>query len=404
MLLVPLVSTADLQGAARLATDSVVGVTDLVEAVHATVQRPLGRRERAHGIAGLVYRIVRAVARRVGRGADRAISGLDAVLPALPPPGSPARDAVVAALNGVWGQELAARGNPLATPLQVRYEGRPLDLSPVALALDLRAPSPTLLVQIHGICMHDGQWGDADHDPGGVLAEALHATRVALRYNSGRHISETGRDVAGCLNALISGWPVAVRRIVIVGHSMGGLVARSAFQHATDAGFAWPERDASLVMLGSPHHGAPLERIGSAVDTLLRSTRYGAPFARIGQIRSAGVTDLRYGSVRDEDWWGLDRFGQSPDARRPLPLPDGVACYVVAATTGDGRGGLRDQTVGDGLVPLDSALGRHPNPRRSLGVPTDHQWIGVGMTHFDLLHRPEVTTQLIRWLVPTSTR
>ncbi len=400
----PRFSPPDLQGAARLAADGVVGITDLVEAVHATVQRPLSRRPRAHGIAGLVYRIVRAVARRVGLGVDRALSGVDAVLPALPPPGSPAREAVVAALNGVWGQELAARGNPLAIPLQVRHEGRPLDLSPASLARDLRSPSPTLLVQIHGICLHDGQWGDADHDPGAALAEAIQGTRVALRYNSGRHISETGREVADCLDALVSAWPVAVRRIVIVGHSMGGLVARSAFQHAAEAGFAWPERDASLVTLGSPHHGAPLERIGNAVDALLGATRYGAPFARIGQIRSPGVTDLRYGSVRDEDWQGQERFRRGPDTRRPLPLPDGVTCYVVAATTGDGRGGLRDQTVGDGLVPLDSALGRHPDPVRSLDVPRDRQWIARGMTHFDLLRRPEVTAQLIRWLAPAPAR
>ncbi len=400
MLPLPSLSAADLRGTARLATDAVVGVADLTESAHATIGRPRGRPTRTRGIARLVYRIVGGVTRGIGAVLDRGLSRAERVWPSDGHE-SPARDALVAAVNGVRGDALATQGNPLATALQVRHGGRPLGLEADALARDVPDPSSTLLVQIHGICMHDGQWGADGHDPGAVLAAALDATRVALRYNSGRHISETGRDVAACLETLVSAWPCAVERVVIVGHSMGGLVARSAFHHAAGAGHGWPSKNASLVMLGSPHHGAPLERIGNAVDALLGATRWAAPFARIGQIRSAGVTDLRYGTVRDEDWADQSRFERGPDNRHPLPLPDAVACYVVAATTGDGRGGLRDQTVGDGLVPLDSGLGRHPDPARDLGVPADRQWVAVGMTHFDLLRRPEVTEQMLRWLAPS---
>ena len=379
-------------------TGTVTGLTDVVEAAHATVTRPLGRSVRTRGLTGLVYRIVRAVTRGVGH-------ALDAVLPASAsgttdalPRGGPARDAVVAALNGAFGDTLAAQGNPLATPMHLRHGGRTLDLGDIAASVP--APSDVVLVRVHGICMHDGQWGGDGHDPAATLAEGLGATLVSLRYNSGRHISENGRDFAGLLETLVAAWPREVRRLVIVGHSMGGLVARSAFAVATEAGHTWPARDVSLAMLGSPHHGAPLERIGNRVDALLGATRYSAPFARLGQIRSAGVTDLRFGTVRDEDWADHDRFERGPDRRRPLPLPEGVACYVVAATTGDGHGGRRDQTMGDGLVPLDSALGRHPDPAHDLGVPADRQWVAAGMTHFDLIRRPEVTARLLAWLVP----
>ncbi len=114
------------------------------------------------------------------------------------------------------------------------------------------------------------------------------------------------------------------------------------------------------------------------------------------------MTDLRFGNVHDDDWAGRDRFARGADARRPLPLPYGVACYLIAATTGNGRGGLRDQTVGDGLVPLDSALGRHPDPARTLQVPADRQWVAAGMSHFDLLQRPEVIEKLLTWLAPPA--
>jgi hypothetical protein len=392
-------SAADLRGAARLTVDGVTGVTDLVEAVHATVARPWGRRDRARGIAGWVYRTVRGGARGVGRALDVSLRVPDRLAPGVPD-GPPAREAVVAALNGVLGDALAAQGNPLATPLQVHHAGRRLDLGAVGRAVG--APSDVLLVYVHGVCMYEGQWGGGGHDPGAALADGLGATCLSVRYNSGRHVSENGRDLADALDALFAAWPRPARRVVIVGHSMGGLVARSALGVASEAGHGWLTRDVALVALGTPHHGAPLERLGNAVDAVLGATRYGAPFARIGQIRSAGVTDLRFGSVHDDDWRARDRFARGADARRHVPLPEGVACYLVAATTGDGRGGLRDQTVGDGLVPLDSALGRHRDPARTLAVPPDRQWVAAGMTHFDLIRRPEVTARLLAWLAPAA--
>ncbi len=390
---VPTPSVSDLRGAARLAARTVVGVTDVVEAAHATVARPVGRPRRTRGITGLVYRIIRAVTRGVGRLLDR---GLGAVEPIAVPAETPsvARDALVAALNGAFGDALAADGNPLATTAHLRHDGRALDLDD--LRRSVSDPSGVLLVQVHGICMHDGQWGTAAHDPGAVLADALGATRLAVRYNSGRHVVENGRDVADLLDRAVRAWPVPVGRVVVVGHSMGGLVARSAFEAARVAGHDWPTRNAALITLGTPHHGAPLERIGNAVDALLGATRWGAPYARIGQARSAGVTDLRFGSVHDDDWKGSDRFERRPDTRRHVPLPESVACFFVAATTGDGRGGVRDRTLGDGLVPLDSALGLHTDPARTL-APCD-RWTATGMTHFDLLHRPEVTERLVAWL------
>ena len=386
-------TTSDLRGAVLLVTGAVSSVTDVVEAVHAAVPRPLGRPGRVGRIAGWAYGAVRRVTRHVGRTLDAALAAVGRGGSA---DGHPAHDAVVAALNGAFGDALAAQGNPLATPFQVRHDGRRLDLEAASVARAVADPQGVLLVQVHGLCMHDGQWGRGGIDPGASLAAVLGATRLAVRYNSGRHISENGRDLADALDAVVRSWPVPVRRVVVVGHSMGGLVARSAFHQAAGAGHGWPALDAALVTLGTPHHGAPLERVGNLVDTFLDATRYTAPLAAVGQARSAGVTDLRYGNVVEADWAGRDRFEPPGDARWPTPLPEGVACYVVAATTGDGRGGLRDRTVGDGLVPLDSALGHHP--AHDLGVPPERQWVAVGRTHLDLLWDDAVTARLAAWL------
>src|SRR5262249_10970945 len=105
--------------------------------------------------------------------------------------------------------------------------------------------------------------------------------------------------------------------------------------------------------------------------------------------------DLRFGNVRDEDWDGRDRFAHVGDKRTPLALPDGVQCYAIAGTR-SAEAGARLRS--DGLVPVDSALGRHRRPELTLAFPEAHQWIGYGMGHLDLLDRAEVYERLRSWL------
>ena len=127
------------------------------------------------------------------------------------------------------------------------------------------------------------------------------------------------------------------------------------------------------------------------------SSPYVAPFSRLGKRRSAGITDLRYGSLVDEDWHGHDRFAHRADERAIVPLPAGARSYAVAASLGAaGDSSTVGRLVGDGLVPLDSALGRHADPARAL--PFDDTWIGYEMSHRELLTRPEVIAQVVRWL------
>jgi hypothetical protein len=153
-----------------------------------------------------------------------------------------------------------------------------------------------------------------------------------------------------------------------------------------------------MVFLGTPHHGAPLERAGNWVDVVLGSTPYSRPLAKLGQLRSAGITDLRYGLVQASDWQGLDRFRRQPDRRTHLPLPGGVDCYTVAATVAKPRSLLAERLVGDGLVPLHGALGRHDDAARTLHFPKNRQAVVYRLNHMELLSSPVVRALLIDWL------
>jgi pimeloyl-ACP methyl ester carboxylesterase len=400
---------ADVRGAVRLATDATTGLTDLVEAVHQRIARVPGLGQvdpdgRTGGITGLVYRSVRGVTRLVGGSLDGLLGLLG---PALEPHGEDAahsaeREAVVAALNGVMGDYLESTSNPLATPMSLCVDGLPLSLGREALAQGLPQAQGTALILLHGLCMNDHQWLREGQHHGQTLARALPLTTLSLRYNSGQHISLNGRALAALLEQLTQVWPVPLQRIILLGHSMGGLVARSALHHGAQAGQRWPGLVSDLVCLGSPHHGAPLERAGNWVDMLLGVSSYAAPFARLGQLRSAGITDLRHGFLLDEDWLGRDRFSRGASHQQPVPLPGGVRCFALAGRLGDGAGDMKDQLLGDGLVPLDSALGRHRDPARTLNFPPERQWVAQGVNHLALLSDAGVAEQLQRWLAPTS--
>ncbi len=127
------------------------------------------------------------------------------------------------------------------------------------------------------------------------------------------------------LESFVADWGEPVREIVVVAHSMGGLVMRSACQVAEREKLAWRGKLRQIVFLGTPHHGAPLERGGNWVTLALDASSYTAAFARLGRIRSAGITDLRFGQVtalREGD-----RFAPGSGHRETVPLPRGVACY-----------------------------------------------------------------------------
>jgi hypothetical protein len=244
-----------------------------------------------------------------------------------------------------------------------------------------------VVLLVHGLCMSDAAWSRGGHDHGAALERDLGVAPLTLSYNTGRHVSANGRDLAHQLEAWVASRSSPPRELFIVAHSVGGLVSRSALHYAAEAGLTWPGIVKGVVFLGTPHHGAPLERMGKILQAALGVSPYSAPFARLGKIRSAGITDLGHGDLLDEDWAGRDRFARRGDLPRPLPLPSAIAFHAIAAAT-------------DGLVPVPSALGLHPDPARALLFPPSRSWIAPETSHFELLSRPVVYSKVREWLSP----
>lgn len=405
---------SDLRAAAQLATQATQAITRISEGIHQSVWRTLGApggatSNKTRGLTGLIYQSIHSVTGLIGQGLDAALVRLEPTLQRLQDQGeeSPERVAVIAALNGVMGDRLAASANPLALSMTLRYQepsarsSRRLD-SALPLSQQIADARPKLLLLVHGLCMTDLQWnvrqGGQHVNHATTLARELGYTPVYLRYNSGQHVSQNGHALATQLEELLTRWPVPLAHITVLAHSMGGLVIRSALHQAKAAGMHWPTALKNIVFLGTPHHGAPLERAGNWVDVLLGSTPYTRPLAKLGQLRSAGVTDLRHGLLLSEDWQGHDRFGDQSDRRTPVPLPAGVACFAVAATLASRRGVVAERLLGDGLVPLRSALGQHDDARHGLHFAPANQLLLYRTGHLQLLGSATVTQQLRRWL------
>ena len=381
---------SDLRGAARMAVDATESIAEVVEKMHRTIQLrpgPLGpaATDRPGGITGFVYRCVRGGIRCVGQAIDVSLSPLDS----LPPEAdtTSTRDAYESAANGVYGDYLLRTGNPLTIEMSLRYCGRRVDLCHPTSVFDQHddvTAASKLLVLVHGLCMNDRQWNRDGHDHGAALADELGYLPLYLRYNSGLNIASNGRMLAEMLETLISNWATPVEDLVIIGHSMGGLVARSACHQGREAGHVWPNVLQKLVFLGTPHHGAPLERGGHGLDLVMNLSPYSMPITRLSRARSEGITDLRHGAISAGE--------------ESVPLPVGVKCYAIAAVRAAKRNLLSERLIGDGLVPLNSALGRHRDTKRMLAIPQERQWVGYGMGHRDLLNHPEVYAQLRAWL------
>lgn len=373
----PLLQAADLRGATPLTPAAVVALAGLVEAMR-----------------------TRGAARPVGGSAEALLAWLVPALAAAEPhePPRAEREAVLAALNGIFGDHLAATGNPLAIDMALRRAGRPLTIDRYGLRARLPEATPRLLLLIHDLCMNDLQWRRDGHDHGEALARELGYTPVYLRYNSGLSVSTNGRILAALMERLYDVWPMPVERLVLLGHGMGGLVARSAIHHGVllqRGNLRWPARVDDLICLGTPHQGVPLERAGQGVDLLLgEAAPYAAtlaPLVRLAQERSAGLCDLLLGNV----------LSAGPDDAHPaeqVGLPGRARCHAIAGSLGSAAADPKSRTAGDGLVSVASALGEHADPSRRLAFAPDRRAIVAGTGHLDLLSSPQVCALLTQWL------
>jgi len=308
--------------------------------------------------------------------------------------------AAIAVLNGLIGDQLARSGSHLHQPTSVRVDGQALALHGDTLSAAFSDPSSRLVVFLHGLMETEFSWRWGAQNPGDTygarLASELGCTPLYLRYNSGLHVSENGSSVASVLEELVPAWPVEVQEIALVGHSMGGLVARSACYQAAQRGQGWVDHVRHVVSLGTPHTGAPLEQgvhLASAALHALPETRMFGAFLR---RRSSGIRDLRYGSLVDQDWRERDRDALRAAACQEVPLLEGAThCFVSATVTRSPHHPV-GRLLGDILVLTPSASGRARSRRIPFEAEHGHH---VGPAHhFALLNHPEVYERLRGWL------
>lgn len=421
------------RGLKALVHDAVDRTTELVEEGHESTSRsvmkvlgaiePLAeparfvdgvRRVATKGVLGTIRTVNRAVEVVTDVGLDAAAHAARSRSGELAEPESAvpmrsdatrslawASDAALGVVNGAIGDTLHARANGLDLGMSLRHHDAYVELEREALARAIPGATPRVAVFVHGLMTTEWSWclesaayhGDPSASFGSLLARDLGYTPLFVRYNTGRHVSENGRLLARQLERLLHAYPIPIEELLLVGHSMGGLVVRSACHYAAAEQLAWPAHVRRVFCLGSPHHGAPLEKLGQLAAALLGAidtpgTRIPA---RLIEGRSAGIKDLRNGALVDEDWLGRDPDAlREDDAARDVPLLDHVAYHFVSATLTTDPAHPLGQLVGDLLVRVPSASGSRLT-QRTFPIDTRHHG---GVLHHQLQNHPAVYDQL----------
>ncbi len=284
-------------------------------------------------------------------------------------------------LNGCIGDYLTHRDNGLAIDMAFYGRGKPLALTPDSLRAEWGAPTRKLCVLLHGLCCHEGVWNYPD-DPtrsyGNALRDDLGYTPLFLRYNTGLPIPYNGKSLDILLEELLLAYPEPVDEIVLVGHSMGGLVLRGACHYGVERDAPWVRLVSRAFYLGTPHEGALLEKVAHLMTSVLRAVPHPVT-ALVGDVaerRSQGVKDLRDGTtVHVDDFAGAVSWLASAQH------------YLIAGTVTDDPEHLAARLFGDGLVHLPQA--------------GDNVRLFPGLGHMDLAHDDAVYGRIRTWCACT---
>jgi pimeloyl-ACP methyl ester carboxylesterase len=311
---------------------------------------------------------------------------------------TPAGRVVVSALNGAFGDALLRQGNPLALRMAVRRNGQDVGITRSGMRSAYPNAKSRLVVFVHGLCETDEAWklGAGRHVPYGHRMEIeLGYTPVYLRYNTGRHISENGRELAVLLEDLVAAWPVQVDEVVLIGHSMGGLVGRSACHYGADSACVAKVRH--VFTLGTPHRGAPLEQATNAATAALARLPETRPIAKALNLRSSGIKDLRYGYLTDECWMDQDCDAYLRTSAQEIPFLPTARHYFICATLTREADAPVGRIIGDLLV-LPPSAWAHEGRGKRLRFPIEHYYHVGGANHFDLLNHRAIFDQMRRCL------
>ncbi len=396
-------AAAEYRAAARLLTEAAQGVTRTVQRMHrAIARRPFGAfgvaaqpaKQWHDSISELVYSSVLAGLTVGGALTETAAHAVGSLRPSGSLVDSPAGGAAAGVLNGAFGE----RGYTAPPVMSLRVDGAAVPVDRASLTEAYPDAAGHIVLFLHGLIETERWWyprapregRPARVDFGTRLATDLACTPLYVRYHSGRHISGNGRELDELMSALVAEWPTKVERISIIGHSLGGLVARSAVHTGAVDQSPWLSELAHVVCLGSPHTGAPLEFGAHLVSWTLRRFPESAPLGDLLELRSEGIKDLRYGYLHEEQWADRDPdvlLGRVKGIK--AVVSPGVRQHFLSVTISRNRNGMLARFFGDALVTPTSSADESQEALR--------HWLG-GMHHFDLLRHDEVYRQLLAWL------
>lgn len=296
-----------LAGISQLAVIGVIETTSIVEAIHREiVLRPFGLLDHNYGqiwskgLGSRVYSLVRGITSLVGHSLAFGMNHYNDLLHRKLPQRLPDNlHMMVNVINGVMGDHLVTNDNPIAIPMMLyNSQGVPLPLSVGVEDTAAEPLSSKVVIILHGLCMGYINWQPhCEEGLGQLIAQSQPETSVLyLNYNTGRRVSSNGREFSQLLQSLLNTYP-QITEINLVGHSMGGLVSRSALYYGQQAQQQWVKKTKKLITLGTPHHGAVLERIGNTVQQTISRLPFAGSLGKLGDIRSTGIIDLRHGSI-----------------------------------------------------------------------------------------------------------
>ena len=286
----------------------------------------------------------------------------------------------VSILNGMFGDYLHRRGNDLAIDMTFRQHGQLLDLNTAA----LRAAYPTLTgklcILVHGFCCNESVWTfpkTATETDGGSYGTRLQRddgyTSFNVRYNTGMPIAASGGHLAKLVSHLVAAYPVPVDEITLIGHSMGGLVIRSACDPAQPETENWLAKVERVIYIGTPHEGADLERFAHLTTGTLQAipslvTRL---VGDVLNLRSRGTKDLRQ--------------GQPPSESGPLPWLATARHYLLMGTLTKDPEHPVGRLFGDALVRVPTA-----KPETDGATAAPEIVVFPGVHHLALAHDASV--------------
>ena len=323
-------------------------------------------------------------------------------------------------LNGVVGDYLEKEQNPLAIDMAFYHLDQALDLH-ADLAQQMmskpdKALSNKVIILIHGLTNLETVWDFKANDVSNAaletalkndnyglrLQDSVGFTPFYLRYNTGLAIKKNGQELNALLSNLIASYPIQIDEIVLMGFSMGGLLARSAQYIAQETEAEWLDKLSNCYYIGTPHEGSPLEKFGHLTSAIVRlmPREYISLWADWIDVRSEGIQDLKHGLLH------LKSEDSRPIPNQDDPYEQSVRCgsfyvgaqhHFVSGALSEKTGSLVNKFFGDSLVRHTSA-----NP---IAAPEDCKMAHFdGIPHIPLAHSERVYQQIKQWFDEHETK